>query len=105
MKVEFTDYAKADLHDLRRHLRKYKPAGTWDEVRQQIQRLIHHLAKFPDSGSVPDELTDYADGFRQSLSSQQRIIYKVAGDKIYVHLICGQAQDLQEVLQRRLTKP
>ena len=105
MKVAFTDSAKADLQDLRRYILKFKPAGTWLNVKQQFQECIAHLAKFPESGSMPDELAEYANGFRQCLTNQQRVIYKVTGDILYIHVICGQAQDLHDVLIKRLTRP
>jgi hypothetical protein len=38
----------------------------------------------------------------QHLTSQQRIIYEIASDEIFIHVICGHAQDLEELLNRRL---
>ncbi len=105
MKVEFTDSAKADLHDLRSYLLKYKPKGTWQLVSTQIKERIEHIAKYPRSGSILEELEDYPDGVRQVLTDQQRIIYRLAGDTIYIHVICGQAQDFQDLLAKKLTRP
>jgi len=105
MRVEFTDSAKADLHELRYYLKKCKPTGTWQSVKEQLQKQLAHLSQFPDAGSVPEELAEYAEGYRQILTNQQRLIYRVKGDTLYVHVICGQVQDLQEVLIKRLTRP
>lgn len=105
MNVELTDSAKADLEDLRRYLMQYKPRGTWLVVKEQLRKQFSHLSQFPDAGSIPMELAEYSNGFRQILTAQQRIIYKTVGDTLYIHVICGQAQNLQEVLIKRLTRP
>lgn len=105
MRVEFTDSAKADLKDLRAYLLRYNPKGTWELVKKQIQERIDYIAKYPDSGSIPQELQDYPDGFRQILTNQQRIIYRVTPDIIFIHVICGQVQDFTELLIKKLTRP
>jgi len=105
MRVEFTDSAKADLRDLRSYLLRYKPKGTWELVKKQIQEKMEYIAKYPDSGSTPEELQDYPDGFRQILTNQQRIIYRASTDIIYIHVICGQVQDFNELLTKKLTRP
>lgn len=105
MRIEFTDSAKADLYDLRKYLLKYKPKGTWKLVSRQIQEKIEHIAKYPEAGSIPEELADYPDGFRQVLTNQQRIIYRVSNNILYIHVICGQVQDFQDLLTKKLTRP
>lgn len=105
MRVEFTDSAKADLKDLRAYLLRYKPKGTWELVKKQIHEKIDHLSTYPDSGSIPPELQEYPDGYRQILTNQQRIIYRVTPDIIYIHVICGQVQDFTELLTKKLTRP
>jgi plasmid stabilization system protein ParE len=105
MRVEFIDSAKIDLHELRYYLKTCKPKGTWQIVKEQLQKPLFYLSEFPDSGSIPPELAEYEEGYRQILTNQQRLIYRVRGDTLYVHIICGQMQDLQEVLSMRLVRP
>ncbi|NUA26757.1 type II toxin-antitoxin system RelE/ParE family toxin [Cupriavidus basilensis] len=111
MKVVFLESAKQDLIDLRRYLVRFKPEGAWLAVKKQIQEKVAYIAEFPASGTRPDELAGFADGFRhrQHLTHQQRIIYRVAPatdtDTVYIHIICGQVQDFEEFLSRRLTRP
>jgi len=105
MKVEFTASAKLDLQDLRRYVRQFKPPGTWQIVKEQLRKQVSHLSQFPDAGAIPDELTGYSAGYRQVMNNQERLIYRVTGDTLYVHVICAQVQDLQEDLLKRLTRP
>lgn len=105
MKVVFLESARQDLIILRRYLVRYKPKGTWQDVKKQIQEKVAHVAEYPASGTRPDELAGFADGFRQHLTHQKRIIYRVTANTIYIHIICGQVQDFEEILSQRLTQP
>jgi toxin ParE1/3/4 len=96
------DSAKRDLADLRDYVTRHKPQGTWSEIKTQLKHKIFQIEDFPLSGSRPPELFGYPDRYRQVLTNQQRIIYEIAGDQIFIHLICGQTQDLEEILNRRL---
>ncbi|MDF3832165.1 type II toxin-antitoxin system RelE/ParE family toxin [Cupriavidus basilensis] len=105
MKVVFLDSARQDLIDLRRYLVRYKADGTWQAIKKQIQDKVAYIAEFPSSGARPDELAGFTADFRQHLTHQQRIIYRVAADTVYIHIICGQVQDFEEILSQRLTRP
>jgi len=102
MKLIVLDSAKRDLAELREYVIKHKPNGTWNEIKTQPKNKIFQLEDFPLSGSRPPELLGYPDRYRHVLTSQQRIIYEITNNEIYIHLICGQAQDLEEILNRRL---
>jgi toxin ParE1/3/4 len=75
---------------------------TWSEIKTQLKNKISRIENFPLSGSLPPELLGYPDRYRQVLTNQQRIIYEIAGDQIFIHVICGQTQDLGELLNQRL---
>ncbi|MDF3836949.1 type II toxin-antitoxin system RelE/ParE family toxin [Cupriavidus basilensis] len=105
MKVVLLDSARQDLIDLRAYLVRYKPRGTWEAVKKQIQETVAHIAEFPASGSRPEELEGFPDSFRQRLTHQQRIIYRATADIVYIYIICGQLQDFEALLSRRLTRP
>jgi toxin ParE1/3/4 len=102
MNLFILDSAKRDLTDLQDYVTRHKPKGTWSEIKTQLKNKIFQIEDFPLSGSCPPELLDYPDRYRQVLTHQQRIIYEIAGDPIFVHVICGQSQDLEELLNRRL---
>jgi toxin ParE1/3/4 len=102
MNLTFLHSAKRDLVDLRIYVTRHKPKGTWSEIKTQLKSKIFQIGDFPLSGSRPPELLGYPDRYRQVLTNQQRIIYEIAGDQIFIHVICGQTQDLEELLNRRL---
>ena len=102
MNLTILDSAKRDLADLRDYVTRHKPKGTWSEIKTQLKNKIFQIEDFPLLGSRPPELLGYPDRFRQVLANPQRIIYEIAGDQIFIHVICGQTQDLEELLNRRL---
>jgi toxin ParE1/3/4 len=102
MNLVILDSAKRDLADLRGYVTRHKPKGTWSEIKAQLRNKIFQIEDFPLSGSRPPELLGYPDRYRQALTNQQRIIYEIAGDQIFIHVICGQVQDLEELLNQRL---
>ncbi|CAN7600276.1 type II toxin-antitoxin system RelE/ParE family toxin [Caballeronia sp. dw_19] len=102
MNLTILDSAKRDLADLRDYIARHKPKGTWSEIKTQLQSKIFQIEDFPLSGACPPELLGYPDRYRQVLTNQQRIIYEIAGDQIFIHVICGQTQDLEETLNLRL---
>jgi toxin ParE1/3/4 len=102
MNLVILDSAKRDLADLRSYITGHKPKGTRSEIKAQLKNAIFQIEDFPLSGLRPPELLGYPDRYRQVLTNQQRIIYEISGDQIFIHLICGQAQDLEEVLNQRL---
>jgi toxin ParE1/3/4 len=102
MKLTILDSAKKDLSDLREYVIKHKSKESWREIKAQLKDKILQLEDFPSSGSRPAELLGFPDRYRQHLTSQQRIIYEIASDEIFIHVICGHVQDLEELLNRRL---
>lgn len=102
MTLIILDSAKRDLANLRGYVIRHKPKGTWDELKAQLKTAIFQIEDFPLSGPRPPELIGYPDRYRQVLTKQQRIIHEISGDQIFFHLVCGQLQDLEEVLYHRL---
>jgi toxin ParE1/3/4 len=89
MKLTVLDSAKKDLADLRKYVTRHKPEGTWREIKAQVKDKILQLENFPFSCSRPPELLGFPDRYRQHLTSQQRIIYEIASDEIFIHVVCG----------------
>ena len=105
MKIVILASAELDLHDLRAYIVKDFSAATWQKTFKQIKASIRNLASFPLLGSVPDELqTLNLTQYRQVLSGQNRIIYEVRQDTIYIHLVVDSRRDLQSFLLRRLVR-
>jgi plasmid stabilization system protein ParE len=74
---------------------------TWSALKQTIRRLAHS----PDSGGRVDELRELnMTEFRQTISSANRVIYQVADNMVYVHIVCDLRMDLTALLHRRLLR-
>ena len=105
MKIVILASAELDLQDLRAYIAKDFSAATWQKTFKQIKASIRNLASFPLLGSVPDELqTLNLTQYRQVLSGQNRIIYEVRQDTIYIHLVVDTRRDLLSFLLRRLVR-
>ncbi|MBE0473929.1 type II toxin-antitoxin system RelE/ParE family toxin [Rhodoferax sp.] len=105
MKIVFLASAELDLQDLRAYIVKDFSAATWQKTFKQIKASVRNLASFPLLGTVPDELqTLNLTQYRQVLSGQNRIIYEVRQETIYIHLVVDARRDLLSFLLRRLVR-
>ena len=105
MKIVMLASAELDLQDLRAYIVKDFSAATWQKTFKQIKASIRNLASFPLLGSVPDELqTLNLTQYRQVISGQNRIIYEVRQETIYIHLVVDSRRDLLSFLLRRLVR-
>jgi toxin ParE1/3/4 len=105
MKLYFLESARRDLLELRVYLLKYRSTAIWRLAREQIREKLTHIAQRPYAGVSLPELTGYASNFRQQLTQHQRLIYRIDGDQLYLHIICAHTQDFEDLLLRRLTQP
>lgn len=103
MKVVFVEGAEQDLHDLRRYILKRFGAPAWQDSYRKLKETVRATSAFPQSGSQPDELLDLnLANYRQVISGQNRIIYEVRGELIYIHVVCDTRRDMKSVLSRRV---
>ena len=57
----------------------------------------------PERGSHPKELLELGiREYRQMFFKPYRLIYRVTGGKVYVHLVVDGRRDMQTLLSRRL---
>jgi toxin ParE1/3/4 len=93
MKSVILGPAKSDLQDLRRY------------IITKIQQSIKQVEEFPLKGSNPPELMDFQlTGYYQVISGMNRIIYQIANDTIYIHIISDTRRDLKAILAKRLIR-
>lgn len=105
MKIVILASAELDLQDLRAYIVKDFSAATWQKTFKQFKASIRNLASFPMLGTVPDELqTLNLTQYRQVISGQNRIIYEVRQDTLYIHLVVDSRRDLLSFLLRRLVR-
>jgi toxin ParE1/3/4 len=100
-KLQILAEAQQDTKDLRRYILKSFGAETW----KQLAVTFGDIRRFPQSGYVPAELSDFGGlHFREALSGQNRVIYEVRDDTIYIHVVTDTRRDLRTLLQKRLLR-
>lgn len=105
MKSVILGPARSDLQDLRRYIINKFGNKTWIETRNKIQQAIKQVEEFPLKGSTPPELIDFQPAkYYQVLSGMNRIIYQIANDTIYIHIISDTRRDLKAILAKRLIR-
>ena len=105
LKLRILDEAQEDTKDLRRYILRGFGAEAWKQTSAQLAVTFANIRQFPQSGYVPAELTDFGGlNFREVLSGQNRVIYEVRDDAIYVHVITDTRRDLRMLLQKRLLR-
>ena len=103
MKTIFLDPVRQDLRDFRRYVINKFGGTAWAATRNKMADTIAEIEAAPCNGSTPPELVDFRmSGYYEVLSGTNRIIYKVDGDIIYVHLVVDTRSDLEDLLARRL---
>jgi toxin ParE1/3/4 len=105
LKLLILDEAQEDTKDLRRYILKSFGAGTWKQTATELAVTFGNIRQFPQSGYVPAELADFGGlHFREALSGQNRIIYELRDDTIYIHVVTDARRDLRTLLQKRLLR-
>jgi plasmid stabilization system protein ParE len=104
-KLLVLDEAQEDTKDLRRYILRSFGAETWKQTAPQLAVTFGNIRQFPDSGYVPAELSDFGSlNFREALCGQNRVIYEMRGDTIYIHVVTDTRRDLRTLLQTRLLR-
>lgn len=105
LKLRILDEAQEDTKDLRRYILRHFGAETWKQTSAQLADTFANIRQFPQSGYVPAELSDFGGlNFREALSGQNRVIYEVRDDTIYIHVVTDTRRDLRTLLQKRLLR-
>jgi toxin ParE1/3/4 len=104
-KLQILAEAQEDTKDLRRYILRSFGAETWKQTSTQLVVTFGNIRRFPHSGYVPAELSDFGGlNFREALSGQNRVIYEVRDDMIYIHVVTDTRRDLRTLLQKRLLR-
>jgi toxin ParE1/3/4 len=101
--VELTQGAEDDLAAIHAWLAEHRSPDDADALLDRLIETIATLERFPQRGSVPQELQALGIAeFRQFLLAPYRLIYRVASDTVYVLVIADGRRDMQALLERRL---
>ncbi|PVX61360.1 type II toxin-antitoxin system RelE/ParE family toxin [Paraburkholderia unamae] len=101
LKYRVLPTARIGIDELRSYIVRTFGWDTWRQTSARLQETIAHIRQFPESGHVPVELEGFfEDSFRQVLSGNNRILYQVRGDTVFLHLVVDVRRDLPSLLQR-----
>lgn len=101
--VFLTAGAVRDLDELYQYISGHDAPGKAEQVLARIEKAFDSLSDYPDRGTYPKELLALGiRDYREIFFKPYRVIYRVAGDLVYVYLIADGRRDMQTLLQRRL---
>ncbi|OFW22338.1 MAG: plasmid stabilization protein [Acidobacteria bacterium RIFCSPLOWO2_02_FULL_65_29] len=101
--VLLTEDAGRDLEEIYDYIREHDAPAKSEYVLDHIETTIEGSARFPARGSYPKELLALGiREYRETLFEPYRVIYRVAGRRVYVYLIADGRRDMQTLLTRRL---
>lgn len=101
--VHFINAAVNDLVELHAYIAAHDSPARAVELVDRITSATDSLAHTPARGHYPTELSAIGvQEYRELLVGPYRIIYRVAGKRVYIMLVADCRRDLQALLQRRL---
>jgi len=101
--VLVTAHAARDLEELRDYIAAHDAPANAAHVLDRIEKVLKNPAAFPERGTHPKELLALGiRDYRQVFFKPYRLIYRIAGRRVYVYLIVDGRRDLQALLVRRL---
>ena len=101
--VLLTEGAERDLESIHDYIAEFDSISNADRVLDPLMDVAGKLSRFPERGSYPRELLALGiKEYRQALFKPYRVIYRVAGARVIIHLIVDGRRDMPSVLARRL---
>lgn len=101
--VLLTAGAEQDLESIHDYIAEFDSPANADYVLGRLVKAAEGLATFPERGSYPKELLALGiKEYRQVFFKPYRMIYRVIGKQVYIHLIVDGRRDMQSLLARRL---
>ena len=102
-KVLLTEGAEQDVESIHDYIAEFDCVANADYVLDQLMDVVDGLSTFPERGSYPKELIALGiREYRQTLFKPYRVIYRVMGAKVFIHLIADGRRDIQSLLARKL---
>ena len=101
--VLLTKGAEQDLEAIHDYISEFDSVTNAHYVLDELMGVAESLSKFPERGSYPKELVGLGiKEYRQTFFKPYRLIYRIAGSQVIVHLIADGRRDMQSVLAKRL---
>ena len=107
MTANFTVYivrsAEQDMLEIAEDVARRASEFTTERLLNELLDCASTLEHFPERGSIPGELAQLGiREFRQLIFQTYRLIYRVHGGSVFVHVIADGRRDMQPLLERRL---
>lgn len=101
--VLLTAGAERDLESIWDYIAEFDAAASANHVLDRLLKVAGTLAIFRERGSYPRELIALGiRDYRQTSFKPYRVVYRVLGHKVTIHLIADGRRDMQSLLVRRL---
>lgn len=98
-----TQGAEQDLESLHDYICEFDSLANADRLLDRLLAVVEGLAQFPERGNSPKELSSLGiKEYRQTTFKPYRVIYRVLGTRIVIHLIVDGRRNMQSLLARRL---
>lgn len=97
--------AEEDIFDIYKYVLRTDGRGRADYVLEKLQETSQRLTRMPRRGHTPPELERIGvHGYREIHFKPYRIIYQIAGRKVFIHCVLDGRRAIQEILERRLLR-
>jgi len=101
--VLLTEDAQSDLEEIYDYIAEFDSLANAQRVLNRLVETAERLTSFPERGAYPRELLALGiREYRQTFFKPYRMIYRVIGKRVYIHLIADGRRDMQTLLARRL---
>ncbi|WP_174279543.1 type II toxin-antitoxin system RelE/ParE family toxin [Sphingomonas bacterium] len=104
--VVIEEAAEADLTSITDFMEQHYSVEAADAFLVRLLDRIDSLEQFPFRGAVPKELQEFdEDAYRQLVSGNHRVFYRVDGEVVTVVLVADGRRDMRSLLTARLLAP
>ena len=101
-KVTLTENALRDFEDIAHYITLHDGPERAEHIGRQIEKAFSSLTTLPSRGNHPQELLALGNRtFREVHFKPYRIIYRVVGQQVTVHMIADGRRDMRALLDRR----
>lgn len=101
--VLLTAGAEQDLESIHDYIAKFDCLANASYVLDELMDVVESLSNFPERGSYPKELIGLGiKEYRQTFFKPYRVIYRITGRQVIIHLIADGRRNMQAVLAKRL---
>lgn len=101
--VVLTEGTEQDLESIYDYIAENDCVENANYVLDQLIEVAKSLAKFPERGSYPKELSALGiREYRQAFFKPYRLIYRVIENRVIIYMIADGRRDMQSLLTRRL---